>query len=258
MVAIILAAGYATRLYPLTMDMPKALLEIGGMTMLDRIMEKVNEIDGITKTIVVSNNKFYDHFLRWKEDYNKNSCPEPGLKACAGAGPVILNDMTDSEQNRLGAIGDIKFAIDELGIDDEVIIIAGDNLFDFSLRGLIDFYRDMDADCIIVKKEADAEMLKRFGVVVTSPDNLVVDFEEKPKKPKSDLAAYAIYVYKRETLPLLDIYINEGNSKDAPGSFPAWLYNKKRLAAYHFKGNCYDIGTPEVYRELCERYSNST
>ena len=250
MVAIVLAAGYATRLYPLTVNVPKALLKIGQMTILDHIIQKINEIDAIKHTVIISNDKFYKNFTEWETQYKDGYRRKTGGDAAL----MVINDGTNSEQTRLGAIGDISFTINELSIDDEVIIIAGDNFFTYRLIDLYNFYKTVDADCIVVKRHPDRNALKSLGVAVIAPDSSVVDFEEKPQNPKSDLAVYATYIYKRETLPLFGEYLAAGNPKDAPGNFPAWLCKRKRMFAYAFDGDCYDIGTPEAYRDILEKY----
>ena len=250
MVAIVLAAGYATRLYPITKNTPKALLKIGGKTMLEHILVKIGDLRCVSETIIVSNDKFYNIFDKWVKNYlaekNREGAGLPKI--------TVLNDGTASEQTRLGAIGDIVFAIGALSIDDEVIIIAGDNFFTFRLTDLYDFYKRMDADCVTVKRVADRNALKSLGVAVVGPESRVTDFEEKPNMPKSDYAVYATYIYKRETLPLFGKYLDEGNPKDAPGNFPAWLYKRKRVVAYAFEGECYDVGTPEAYKDVCLKY----
>ena len=247
MVAIILAAGYATRLYPMTKYMPKALLCIGGKPMLDYIVDKTYEIPSISKIAVVSNGKFYGHFVEWKK--SRENCYAGRQKEL-----LVLNDGTLSEETRLGAIGDIQFAIDELHIDDDLLIIAGDNFFTFSLLDFHNFHIAKGTDCVVVKKLFDREMLKNVGVATISTDNRVLVFEEKPKEPKSDYAVYASYIYMRETLPLFKQYLDEGNPNDAPGHFPAWLCKINPVFAYEFDGECYDIGTHEAYGEICRKY----
>ncbi|MCL2059899.1 MAG: sugar phosphate nucleotidyltransferase [Oscillospiraceae bacterium] len=279
MVTIVLAAGYATRLYPITLETPKALLKIGNKTMLDHIMDKIDELGNVAQTVIVSNDKFYNSFVQWKDGREGTGRTGVGVGTGVGegagrtgegvgtgvgagvgadgrgAGITVLNDGTVSEQTRLGAIGDIRFAIEALSIDDEVMVVAGDNFFTFRLTDFYDFYRRADADCVVVKKIADREALKGLGVAVIGPGNQVLDFEEKPAAPKSDYAVYASYLYKKETLPLFSAYLDAGNPKDAPGNFPAWLCKRKRVAAYAFDGECYDVGTPEAYRDICAMYA---
>ena len=294
MVVIILAAGYATRLYPLTLDTPKALLPIGSITMLDHIIEKIHEIEDVTQIVVISNARFYGQFVEWLDSRGRATVPGYSAIGCgtqtggfvdqaggfgaqlagsgtqlAGSGAqlagsggksepeiLLLNDGTTSEDTRLGAIGDISYALRELSIDNDVMIIAGDNFFTFKLIDFYNFYKKIGADCIVVKKLADHSALKSVGVAVVAPDLKVVEFEEKPANPKSDLAVYASYIYKRDTLPLFQAYLDEGNHKDAPGYFPAWLCKRKPVYAYYFDGDCYDIGTPEAYADICGRYAD--
>jgi len=252
MTAIVLAAGYATRLYPLTLDTPKALLKIGGVTMLDHLVNKIGVIGAVTRVAIVSNDKFYGQFLEWKDRRAKES--EYGGRDRFEL--AILNDGTASEQTRLGAIGDIRYALDALAVDDELLVAASDNFFTYKLGDFYDFYLRMDADCVSAMHMDDREALRGMGVAVLSPDFTVLDFEEKPQNPKSNIAVFATYFYKRETLPLFTSYLEAGNPKDAPGNFPAWLCRRKRVAAYLFDGVCYDVGTPEAYRDLCAQYES--
>ena len=239
MKAIILAAGYATRLYPLTKNTPKALLDIKGTTILDHILEKVEKINEINEIVIVSNNKFYSNFLNWKKTY-KGKCLV-----------TILNDNTNSNEDRLGAIGDINFAIETKKINEDIIILASDNYFSFELTNLYEYYKEKNSDCI-TGTYADEELLaqKRFAVAKIDNTDQVIDLEEKPDNPKSNIIAYAIYIYKKETLPLFKEYLNEGNSKDAPGNFPSWLHKKKPIYCYKFTGSCIDIGTVEAYNNI--------
>ena len=243
MQAIILAAGYATRLYPLTLDRPKALLKIGGKPIIDYICGEIGTLPSVSKTVVVSNDKFYPDFCEW------------ALGRAPGAGrPAILNDGSRDEGGRLGAIGDIWFAVGREAIDDDLLIIAGDNFFTYRLADLYAFYESARADCVVVKRVADLGLLRSFGVAVVDPGWRVTGFEEKPANPKSDLAVYATYIYRRDTLPLIGRYLSEGNNPDAPGNFPAWLCARKRLMAYEFHGECYDIGTIEAYEHVCRMF----
>lgn len=244
MKAIILAAGYATRLYPLTKNMPKALLPIGDKPIIDYIVESlitIPEMDGI---YVVTNHKFAAQFEKWALD----SRLQMPLQ--------VLDDGTSTEEERLGAIGDIQFVLEQARIDDDLIIIAGDNFFTYRLKDYVEFYNRIQRDCVCVKQIDDVNVLKQVGVAVIDENNILIDVEEKPDVPKSDIGIYATYIYKRETLPLFARYLAEGNKHDAPGYFVQWLYKKKEVAAYRFIGECYDIGTPEAYKEVQELFSS--
>lgn len=240
MKAIILVAGYATRLYPLTKNMPKPLLKVGGKAIIDYIVEQINSVKEIDEIFVVSNHKFASHFDEWAKEKNN---------------PVkitVFDDGTSTEETRRGAIGDILFTIENGNIDDEVVIIAGDNLFTYSLNEYMDFYKEKNADCVCVKQFDDMEMIKQLGVVLLDDAGQILDFEEKPSEPKSNKAAFATYIYKKETIPMFREYLDEGNKPDAPGNFLAWLYKKKTVYGYVMNGECYDIGTHKAYEEVQE------
>jgi glucose-1-phosphate thymidylyltransferase len=239
MKAIILGAGYATRLYPLTKSMPKALLKIKGETILNHILKKVEEIKQINEIIIVTNQKFYKDFLAWKKQYK-------------GKLPVdIINDLTTSNENRLGAIADIELTIKTKKINEDALIVASDNYFDFDLVEIYNHYRKQNAD-LIIGSIASKEILeqRKYGVAQLNKDNKVISFEEKPTNPKSNIIVHALYLYKKETIPLFKQYLDEGNPKDAPGNFITWLHKKKPLYCYKAQGTCYDIGTIDIYNEL--------
>lgn len=242
MIAIILAAGYATRLYPLTINRPKALLPINNKPIIDYIIDEIETIEPVKEIIVISNHKFADCFFEWaKESKRKKKL-------------TVLDDGTTTEETRRGAIGDILFAIKEKNIDDELLVVAGDNFFTYKLKDYYDYYVKKDRDCVCVKKFDNRELLKQFGVALLDKNGRVLDIEEKPKEPKSNTAVYATYMYKRDTVPMFSQYIEEGNKPDAPGYFVEWLYKRKEVYAYTFEGECYDIGTPESYKEVCEEF----
>lgn len=241
MKAIILAAGYATRLYPITKHTPKPLLDICGSPLIEYIINEVNSINDISDIYIVTNNIFYTHFVDWKNKFKCNKNIE------------ILNDKTNNNENRLGAIGDISLCIDEYCINEDVLIIAGDSLFDFKL---IDFYNKFkleNKNSVCVKKIEDKEIIKTFAVAKIE-NNIIMDLVEKPDNPKSDIAVFATYIYKKDVLPLFKKYILEGNNKDAPGHFLEYLYKKKSVFAYEFKGNYYDIGTIESYNKAKDSF----
>ncbi|MBQ7083887.1 MAG: nucleotidyltransferase family protein [Anaerotignum sp.] len=242
MKAIILAAGYATRLYPLTLNMPKALLPIGGKPIIDHIVAQMDTVDELDEIYVVSNDKFAGHFEEW-------------AKTAVSRVPIkVLNDGTTDDSNKRGAIGDISFVIDEMQIKDDLMVIAGDNFFTYSLKDYVRFFREKDRDCVCVKVWEDERTLSQFGIALLDEKGMVLDIEEKPAKPKSNTAVFAAYLYKRDTVPMFREYLAAGNQPDAPGNFPAWLYRRKEVYAYTFDGECYDVGTPESYREVCEMY----
>ncbi len=242
MKAIILVAGYATRLYPLTKDTPKPLLKVGGKPIIDYIVEEINTIDAVDKIYVISNHKFAEHFRLWAE---KKVNPKP---------IAVIDDGTDSDENKRGAIGDIQYTIEQGNIDDDIMVIAGDNLFTYSLKEYYDFYKAKNADCVCVKQFDDKEMIKQLGVVLLDEKGKVIDLEEKPAKPKSDKAAFATYMYTRDTVKMFGDYIAEGNSPDAPGYFIQWLHKKKDVYAYVMNGECYDIGTHKALDEVRSIY----
>lgn len=240
MKAIILVAGYATRLYPLTLNTPKALLPINEKPIIDYIVEQVNTIKSIDCIYVVSNHKFAEQFYAWQSKKNN---------------PVqikVIDDGTEDEDTRRGAVGDIYYAVEKENIDDEVIIIAGDNFFTYSLLEYYEFYKNIGHDCVCVKKFDDKEMIKQLGVALLDENDKVINIEEKPQNPKSDTAVFATYIYKKETVPLFKKYLDEGNKPDAPGYFVQWLYSRKDVYAYRMNGECYDIGTHKAYEEIQE------
>lgn len=238
MKAIILAAGYATRLYPLTRDKAKALLPIGGKPMIDYIVEQMDTVAELDEIYVVTNSRFAAQFREWAGQA-ENRVPIS-----------VLDDGTTSDENRRGAIGDISFVIAEKQIADELMVVAGDNFFTYSLRDYVAFFHEKGRDCVCVKEWADEKTLSQFGIALLDQDGRVLDIEEKPKKPKSNMAVFAAYLYRRDTVPLFAEYLAAGNKPDAPGNFPAWLYRRKEVYAYAFEGECYDIGTPESYQEV--------
>ena len=244
MKAIILAAGYATRLYPLTLNMPKALLPIGNKPIIDHIIAQMDTVEDLDEIYVVSNDKFAGHFEEW-------------AKTAKSRVPIkVLNDGTTDDSNKRGAIGDIFFVIEEMKIDDDLMVIAGDNFFTYSLKDYVRFFREKDRDCVCVKIWKDESQLSQFGIALLDWAGKVLDIEEKPAHPKSNTAVFAAYLYKKDTVPMFAKYLAEGNKPDAPGNFPAWLYRRKEVYAYTFEGECYDIGTPESYREVCEMYQD--
>ncbi len=245
MKGIVLAAGYATRLYPLTKNQPKALLDVAGKPIIDYLISEFEKIEAIDEIIIVSNHKFAEAFRKWAQNHTSF------LKL------TVLDDGTTDDANKLGAVGDIFYVIEQCAIDEDVLVVAGDNIFTFDLKKYYHYFREVNADCILVK-EMDREVdLVRMANVMTDSDGKVTFMVEKPSKPVSRLAAFACYIYKKDTIPLFKQYLQEGNNPDAPGFFPSWLYSKKPVYAYAFEGECYDIGTHESYKEVCEIFSKN-
>lgn len=235
MKAIILAAGYATRLYPLTEVTAKPLLKVGEKTLLDYVYDEIEEIEAVDQVYIISNHKFYHQFENWKE-----------MKR-ARKSITIIDDGTNNVDERLGAIGDIKLVIDKENIKDELLITAGDILFDFKLKDFYNYYMSHKKDCICVEELEDMNMLRRMGVALLDEKDKVVDFEEKPQNPKSNIGVTAFYIYNKATIEFIDEYLKQGGNPDAPGHFVAWLHKKIDVYGYRFKGQCYDIGTHESY-----------
>ncbi|MEG2235999.1 MAG: sugar phosphate nucleotidyltransferase [Clostridia bacterium] len=243
MKCILLCAGYATRLFPLTENFPKALLKVGNKALLDYILDEVNSIKEVDGIFLVTNNKYSTHFINWAESKNN-------IKPI-----TVINDGTLTNDDRLGAIGDILYTIEEGKINDDLLIIAGDNLFTFKLNDFVTFYNQKQAPSVCVREETDMNLLKRVGVAEVDSDMKIIGFEEKPAEPKSRYAVYAEYLYPKSVIPMFRQYIEEGNSNDAPGNFVAYLHEKMSTYAYAFTGECYDVGTHDSLAYVNELYS---
>ncbi len=242
MTAIILAAGYATRLYPLTKDRPKPLLDVGGRTIIDRLVDGLAGVPAIDRCVVVTNARFFQHFLRWRSERLERI--------------DIINDGTSSNESRLGALRDLALAVKESGVEGPALVVAGDNIFDFAFAGLVRFFDQVKVDCITVHRLTDREALSRTGVVQMDPDDRVTGFAEKPTQPASTWAAPPLYVYTGETLNGRLPEFLAGSDADAPGAFVPWLLERAPVAAYRIPGERYDIGNHESYAAACERFGN--
>ncbi len=241
MKAIILCAGYAVRLYPLTLNLPKALLPIAEKPVLNYILEKIEEINEIDEILIVTNARFYENFLKWKETYQNHFLKEI----------YLVNDLTDSNETRLGGIGDLDFAIKQEKIQEDVLIVLGDNLFDCSLKEIFKFFEKTREVVIGVHDVKDLNQAKRFGVLEVR-DNKVVSMQEKPLEPKSSLVSTGIYFMPKEDLHFVEDYMKTNLSRDGPGNLFSYLTEKKQIFAYEIPGRWYDIGTPETYKEVNE------
>ena len=228
MKAIVLAAGYATRLSPLTDTIPKQLLPVGGRPMLDWILEKVRELEDVDEIHLVTNARFAADFADWGEPH----------------GVEVHDDGTTTNDDRLGAVGDLDLVIRRAGLDDDLLVLAGDNLFDFQLADLRDFWRAKgpDTSALAVYDCGDLELATHYGIVALDGDDRIVHFVEKPSEPPSTLAATVIYLLPQAHARLVAEYLAAGHSPDNAGSFVAWLARRAPVYGYAFEGRWYDIG----------------
>ena len=240
MKCLILAAGYATRLYPLTENFPKPLLEVKRKTILDWLVDDIDTSGLVDQYIVVSNHKFVHHFEKWAAGKKQNI--------------MVLDDGTSSNETRLGAVKDIQFAIDKLKLDDDLLIIAGDNVLDFSLVKFIQYAQEKKTSCIMRYFEPKLQKLQKSGVLVVENDGLVINMQEKPEEPKSTWCCPPFYFIVKKDVPLVSVGIAAGCGTDAPGSFIAWLYKKVSVHAMKMPGKRYDIGTLENYEQVKANY----
>lgn len=244
MKCIILAAGYATRLYPLTENFPKPLLEVAGKPILDWLIDDMAQTGMIDEYIVISNHKFANIFEEWVERRNTSDI----LPLTSDI--VILDDGTTSNDNRLGAVKDIQFAIEQLQLDDDLLVMAGDNLLDFSLADFIKYGKEKNATCVMRYYEANEERLHKTGIIEVDSAERILSFEEKPAQPKSHWCVPAFYYYTREDSHLIKKGIEGGCGTDAPGSFIAWLCQQTKVYAWEMPGKRYDIGNLQSYEEV--------
>ena len=248
MKAIILAAGYATRLYPLTKDMPKALLPVAGRTILDRLLDGMRAIPEMDHIHLVTNHRFAPAFEKWRQAAQTH-CPI-----------TVHDDGTISNEDRLGAVGDIAFVLERARIDDDLFVAASDNLFTFPLSDFAADFRRHGRDLLLGTRIDDVDTLRRYAVATLDGENRVLSLVEKPQEPQSHIGICAIYLYRRDTVPLFPAMISEyratGKRPDAPGYFAEWLCKRKEVRVYLAGGECVDIGTVESYREVCGRWTN--
>lgn len=242
MTCIVLAAGYATRMYPLTLNFPKPLLEIGGKRIIDWLLDDM-ESSGVDRTVVISNHKFIDQFSSWART-RRNT--------------IVIDDGSIDNDHRLGAVKDIEFAIESLNLDDDLIILAGDNVLDFSFKKFIEYGKAKGTTCIMRHYQPSIEKLRKTGVVVVDENDRVLSMEEKPQSPKSNWAVPPFYFYTREDSKMIKEGIAAGCGTDAPGSFISWLVTKRPVHAYEMPGHRYDVGSIEGYEKIKAEYKGIT
>ena len=240
MKCLFLAAGYATRLYPLTENFPKPLLQVQGKAILDWLVDDIDTLQAVDEYIVVSNSKFAAHFSAWAESKPQKI--------------TVVDDGTNSNETRLGAVRDIQFAIEKLQIQDDLIVLAGDNLLDFSLTKFIAYAKDKGTSCIMRYFEPKVERLRKSGVAEVDENGLVLRLTEKPNDPASSWACPPFYFYKKSDIPLVKAGIDAGCGVDAPGSFIAWLATQVRVYAMEMPGKRYDIGNLQSYEQVQREY----
>jgi glucose-1-phosphate thymidylyltransferase len=234
---LILAAGYATRLYPLTLNKAKPLLVVGGKPIIEWLVDNLSGIPDLETIYVVTNDKFAADFQTWSQSYQKRH-PEFKFK--------IINDGSTSEEDKLGAIGDINFVITHENLSrTSLLIAAGDNLFTNSLADFVEYARNTDVT-IAAYDVGDSEAIKKYGNVSVDAEGILTRFEEKPQEPQGTLAAIALYYYSPAVLSLLRTYLAAGNNADQPGRFVQWLYTRTPVKTFQIKGRWLDIGSKET------------
>ena len=238
MKCIILAAGYATRLYPLTKNFPKPLLKVGGKTILDWLVDDLSPV--IDEFVVISNHKFAEQFEKWSAEKI----------------PVItvIDDGTESNETRLGAVRDIQLAVDTLEIDEDCVVMAGDNVLDFSLQGFVRYAVNSGTSCVMCHEETRLAALQKTAVITMEDSGLITSYEEKPREPKGCHAVPPFYFYKAEDIKRIPEAQADGCGADAPGSYAAWLSSKTPMHAYVMPGKRYDIGDMKSYEMVQEVY----
>ena len=239
---IILAAGYATRLYPLSKENPKSLIDVGGKPILEHIIRKL-ELDSTNNILVVTNDKFYGKFNEWLEKFKSTK-------------PIkILNDGTRSNDDRLGAMGDVKFALEHLPDDDDFMVIAGDNLFELSIIDVVNFYKKKKSSIIVLYDVKSIELARQYGIVEINTEKLLVNFTEKPVSPKSTLASTVIYIFPKKIIPLVQKYFEQGNDLDKTGKFIEWLHKRDKVYCFVTEKKWFDIGSVEQLEKADKHYS---
>ena len=243
---IVIAAGYATRLGELTKNFPKPLLKIGESTILGRMLDDIDRIPEIDEHIIITNHKFADIFREWAAGLNYSKKV------------TVVDDGTESNETRLGAVCDLLFAMEKLGIDDDMLVVAADNLLFFSFADFVKFARQKDSSCIMCHEQKELAKLQRTGVVVLDEDYRVFEMAEKPAEPKSTWAVPPFYIYLKKDLDLVRSSVGNGCGKDAPGNLAHYMCEHTVMHAWPMAGTGqnlrFDIGSLDTYREACQKY----
>lgn len=244
MKCLILAAGYATRLYPLTENFPKPLLTVGEKTILDWLVDDIDQANAVDEYVVISNHKYAHHFIEWSKSKQQKI--------------TVVDDGTDSNENRLGAVKDIQFAIDMLNLDDDMLVIAGDNVLDFSLTEFIKYAKNKTTSCVMRYYEPDDKKLLKTGVVTIDSNDKILKMTEKSPNPATHWCCPPFYYYTQKDVQLVQKGIDSGCGTDAPGSYIAWLCTQTTVHAMEMPGSRYDIGNLESYEKVKSEYKGIT
>lgn len=240
---IVIAAGYATRLYPLTENFPKPLLTIGKSTILGRLIEDIDTIEDINEHIIVTNHKFANHFEKWASE-TTTRCPI-----------TIIDDGTTTNEGRLGAVRDLLLALSERAVNEDILVIAADNILDFSFTGFVEAFKEKGTSMIMCHHEPEIYRLQRTGVITVDDNMRVLEMQEKPEVPASHWAVPPFYIYKHTDLPLIRSCMEHGCGFDAPGNLAHYLTTITTLHAYVMPGKRHDIGSLDSYNEAQKLFS---
>ena len=243
---IILAAGYATRLYPLTINQPKPLLEVSERPMIEHVIDHLKDVPELTGVIIISNEKFHGHFEKWASGYQISGQNIP---------ITVVNDKSTDENNRLGAIGDMVFAMNDQSIDEDVIVVAGDNLFSQSIKAFGEFCLEKKAPVLGVYDVGRLEDTKKYSEVHTDMNGHITSFEEKPEYPSTTVIGIALYYYPKDLIPTIKQYVEDGHNADQPGRLVQWLYPRIPVFTWSLPGLWYDIGSKETLEEANRIFS---
>ena len=244
MKCLILAAGYATRLYPLTENFPKPLLEVGGKTILDWLLDDMDAMGVIDEYVVISNHKYYQHFVNWAATKTMKI--------------TVVDDGTSSNETRLGAVRDIQFALDSLQLDDDMLVMAGDNLLDFSMTKFIRYALEKNAPCTMRYYEPSFQKLLKSGIVTVDEKDQITKMTEKVPNPETNWVSVAFYYYPRETAQQIGQALADGCGVDAPGSFMIWVSQRTTSYAMEMPGHRYDVGNLDSYQKIKAEYKGIT
>ena len=243
---IVIAAGYATRLGELTKNYPKPLLKIGKKSILGRMLDDIDRIKEIDEHVIVTNHKFAPIFEKWVSEESRWQKPIR-----------IVDDGTETNETRLGAVCDLLFAMEKLSIDEDMMVVAADNLLFFSFQEFVDFAKEKGSSCIMCHEQPSIEKLQRTGVVELDDEMKVLGMEEKPKVPKSHWAVPPFYIFLKKDLELVRHSVENGCGKDAPGNLAHYMVEHTTMHAWPMTAGRFDIGSLDTYYQAIELYGKN-